>query len=211
MAFLHSQDVKAANKLFEHNDNASCNFFLAKRQNDRKSNFFAIRIPLHFPIHRGRLSRLCMSVVWSYRVHLHICALRFHKFLVNVRPIATNFVDVRIEFGRSVSYFAEELLAAPTCRCWIVDGNVVVFGVYRLFNKWLVDLNALDFNVIVVFLHFLVPRSISVSRSTTDVTITRQVHVAWYINTRVFQQIINFSTILQCFLHIKAVENHRLT
>jgi hypothetical protein len=91
---------------------------------------FARFVPLDNPIDRGRLPGLGMAVLGADRVHLHVRSLCFHKLLVYVASVATDFVDLGVELGRSIPNFPKELLTSTSRRGRVVNCNVVIFGVH---------------------------------------------------------------------------------
>ena len=50
-----------------------------------------------------------MPIIWAHGVHLYICPLSLDKFLVYVASISSNFIDIGIKFGRTISYLPKKL------------------------------------------------------------------------------------------------------
>jgi len=81
-----------------------------------------------------------MGIVGPNSVYLDVKALGREEFLVNKASILADAVAIRIEIARDILLFSEESLAAASIRLWIIDIDIVVFSVYGLFNKGLIDL-----------------------------------------------------------------------
>ena len=124
------------------------NLLLSGGEDDRVSHFATLGVTLYTPIHHRGLARLCMRVVRSYCVHLHIRALRDDELLVYVRPLGAQLVDVWVELRAAVVDLTEEPFTSTTCAAWIVDVDVVVFGIHGFFHEWLSKLHAIEYNVL---------------------------------------------------------------
>ena len=209
MTFLNPKQIEATHELLEAQDDTSGDFLFAEGQNDGEPHFLSIGIPLDLSIDGGRLSGFGMSVLRSHRVHFDVGALGFDEFFVNVRPVSPDFVDVGIELGRSVPDFAKQFFAASPRGGWIVDGNVVIVGVDGFFDKGFVNANSVDFDVIIDFLDFAVPRSVAVAGSARNVVVRGEIDVTGDVDSAGLQQIVYFSAILQEILGVQIVENKR--
>ncbi len=124
--FLDSQYVETTDELLEYQHNTTSNFFFSVGQNHGKSHLLPVRISLHFPINRRRLSGFGMSVFGANGIHFDIRALCFDKLFVNITPISPHFVNIRVKLGRPVADFSKKLFATPSCTRGIVNTNLVI-------------------------------------------------------------------------------------
>jgi hypothetical protein len=75
-----------------------------------------------------------MPIIRSNCVHFNISALGDDKLFVYKTAISTYFIDIWIEARAAVVNFSKQTLATPTSTYRIVDIDVVIFSIYRLFD-----------------------------------------------------------------------------
>jgi hypothetical protein len=199
--------IKATDTLFEAKNDAMSDFFFTQGENHWKSHFVSFRIALHLDVDGRALASFGVTVFRTQSVHVYVSPLRFDKLFVDIRPVSTNFIHVGTELGGAIPNLAKEFLAAAISRGRVIDSDIMMIRIDRLFDKGLVSNDTIDFNMIIVFGDICIIISISAARSRRYVTVAIEKNVSGNINATRFQQVLNLATTLDYFLPFQIIEN----
>jgi hypothetical protein len=78
-----------------------------------------------------------MRIFIANAVHFDIKTVCWKKFFVDIVPVIANAIDVLVVVTAYVLQLAEELFAASTIRSWIINPNIMVFGIHWFLKEWL--------------------------------------------------------------------------
>ena len=81
----------------------------------------------------------CNIVVRRSAAHPSFLAVLTYELLVDVRAGGAYVVDVGVELAGPVLNLPEQFLAAAAGAAGVVDVDIMIIGVDRLLDEWLVD------------------------------------------------------------------------
>lgn len=107
-------------------------------QANRVSDLLSVLLPHNLPIEDWALSSFCMRKEFAYRVDLYVEAISLEKFFINVvLSVRADCVLIRIEGTALIANLPEKLLAASALIRVVVDVDVMVLSIERLFHEGL--------------------------------------------------------------------------
>lgn len=127
-----------------------------RSQEDWKSDFLSLFVPLYDTIKTGGFSCLSMHIVRSHRINLNVETICSDELLIYVISICPDLVPRTVVYAAAIVFFSEELFASSSVNFRIVDEYIVSFGIKWLLDKWFLQLMTVQEHTVIFLLNCVV-------------------------------------------------------